>query len=271
VRTAAGARVPHAHHDGTGSCALAKALQDEGRVRQSLVAFLVLGMVSGVAHGQRPGRCTRGRLVDSRRLPERGVGFRIPETWLKRGLSFGTPALVKLIAKVARRVRARRPGSTLYVADLSFPRGGPSAWHRTHREGRDVDLIFYAIDRAGRPSPPPAHMIPYDADGFSADGERFFDFERNWALVRALIEDPRVEKIFVAHWVEDLLLGWARQHRAPAALLLRAALVLSTPGAVEPHDDHFHVRVACQPAPVRRNTARSAPADGRREATRPAR
>jgi len=235
------------------------------------VALVFFGLVSSTAHGQRLGRCTRGRLVDSRKLPQRGKGFRIPETWLKRGLSFGTPGLINLIAKVARRVRGERPGSTLYVADLSYPRGGPTAWHRTHREGRDVDLIFYALDRDGRPAPPPSQMIPYDADGFSPDGQFLIDLARNWSLVRALVQDPRVEKIFVARWVEDLLLEWARTHRQPSALLAKAAALLATPGAVEPHDDHFHVRVACKPTrSVRRTTARSAPGT-RREPARPAR
>jgi penicillin-insensitive murein endopeptidase len=257
------------------SCALAKALQDEWRVRRGLVALVLIGMVSGVAHAQRLGRCTRGRLVDSRRLPERGKGWRIPETWLKRGLSFGTPALVDLIAKVARRVRAERPGSTLYVADLSFPRGGRSAWHRTHREGRDVDLLFYAIDRRGRQAPPPEQMIPFDADGLSPDGELAFDLERNWSLIRALVQDKRVDKIFVAPWVETLILGWAQAHERSDTLVARAAQVLSTPGAVEPHDDHFHVRVACVSPTVIRNKARSGAAraggSSRRESERPAR
>ena len=118
-------------------------------------------------------------------------------------------------------------------------------------------------------------MIPFDADGLSPDGELFFDLERNWSLIRALVQDQRVDKIFVAPWVEGLLLGWARLHERSETLLARAAQVLSTPGAVEPHDDHFHVRVACLTPTVTRNTARSGPAragaSSRREPKRPAR
>jgi len=202
-------------------------------------------------------------------MPPKGAGWRIPETWLRRGLTFGTSSLIGLVKKVARRVAGTLPGSTLYVADISFPRGGRSAWHRTHREGRDVDLLFYALDREGRPAPPPEQMIPFDELGLSPDGELIFDFERNWALVRALIDDPRVEKIFVAPWVEELLLAFAREQEEAAALVARAQVILATPGRVEPHDDHFHVRVGClASAPDRHDTARSAPSRGRSPTSR---
>ena len=37
--------------------------------------------------------------------------------------------------------------------------------HRSHQSGRDVDLLYYALDEQGRPFRPDEHMAVYRDDG----------------------------------------------------------------------------------------------------------
>jgi len=217
-------------------------------VRVVLVAVFLAGMATA-ARAQMIGECTPGRLANAWRLPDQGQGWLVPETWRQRGRSFGTASMVGLIRKVAEHVQRTHPGSTLYVGDLSLPRGGKTRRHRTHREGRDADLLFYATRYDGLPAPPPSQMIRYDAYGRSRDGTLHFDQDRNWELLKVLVDDPRVERVFVAAWIEQLLLDWGRARGASPQLLARAAALMTNPRHVSPHDDHFHVRVGCERVP----------------------
>jgi penicillin-insensitive murein endopeptidase len=203
------------------------------------------------------GAANRGALFGAVLLPREGVGYVTPEPWWSRGRRYGTGELVGLIMRAAATVEQHHPGSLLGVADLSVENGGVIAGHRSHQSGRDVDLVFYALDPAGSPFPPDQHMAYYGRSGagqyarapsFSREiAERYFDLARNWALVRALLTDPEseVEHIFVSSRVRRWLLDYARQIGEPEDLVMRAARVLRRPKGVDGHNDHMHVRVRC--------------------------
>jgi len=195
-------------------------------------------------------------------LPRHGDGYLIPDTWAERGLRYGTPELVGLVERSARAVADEEPGATLYVADMSLKSGAWTQWHRSHRNGCDVDLIFFAVDDDGDPAPAPSRMAPFDDDGIAyRDGVRLhFDIERNWALVRALLTDPdaQVVRIFISAPLRQRLLDYAFETREDPALVQRAADVLGQPGDSEPHNDHMHVRIA-PPAGVQVAYARTPP------------
>jgi penicillin-insensitive murein endopeptidase len=181
-------------------------------------------------------------------LPARGPGFEVPLTWRVRGLSWGTRPLVELIQRAAQRVAHEQPGAVLYVADLSRQDGAPTEWHRSHRAGRDADLLFFARDENGEPAPAPIQMVRFDRWGvaWTLAGRRFFDTGRNWLLVRALLEDRSaiVQRIFIAEPLKERLIDWARSHGEPDALIAHADAVLGQPSDSTAHDDHMHVRVA---------------------------
>jgi penicillin-insensitive murein endopeptidase len=203
------------------------------------------------------GAVNRGALHGAALLPRVGVGYLTPEPWWTRGRRYGTVELVSLIVRVAATVDEQHPGGLLGVADLSAERGGKIAGHRSHQSGRDVDLVFYALDPAGSPFPPDQHMAYYARSGighyahapsFTRDiAERYFDLARNWALVRALLTDSEseVEHIFVSSRVRRWLLDYAEQLGEPDHLLMRATRVLRKPSGVDGHNDHMHVRVRC--------------------------
>lgn len=205
------------------------------------------------------GAANRGALYGGVMLPQAGIGYVTPEPWWSRGRRYGTVELVGLIMRAAAAVEQQHPGGLLGVADLSSASGGVIAGHRSHQSGRDVDLVFYALDPSGTPFPPDQHMAYYGHSGvgqyarapsFERDiAERYFDLARNWALVRALLTDSQseVEHIFVSARVRRWLLDYAQHLGEPEELVMRAARVLRKPKGVDGHNDHMHVRVRCSP------------------------
>lgn len=218
-----------------------------------LTLLLLTGCASlgGVSDGSSVayGFTNAGQLLNGVKIPLRGDGYVVPATWSKRGNNYGTDELVALVVRAARRVNLELPGATLYVADLSPPRGGPSAWHRSHQTGRDADLLFYANDAEGNPMRPPAQMMLFGEDGVTrAAGAKYsFDVPRNWALVRALLEDPAVDVqfLFISEPLKRMLIDYAIDKGEPRELVRRAEAILHQPVGALPHDDHLHVRIYC--------------------------
>lgn len=201
------------------------------------------------------GKANGGGITAPARLPDEGDGYRVPARWRDRGLRYGTDELVDLLIGVSRRVAAVWPQARVTIADLSPQRGGPSQWHRSHQSGRDVDLVFFVTDEAGR-AVDPEIMRLFGANGYTRDdkdigGPRLvFDTARNWSLVRALLEHQgaEVQRIFLFAPLIEMLLDHARGIGEPEAVIARAAELLTQPGDSAPHDDHMHVRIMCSAA-----------------------
>ncbi len=194
------------------------------------------------------GPCSRGpthggALTGGATMPDRGEGFALLPQTVRRDARHGHPTLVAAILRAARRIHALHPGSTLHVGDLSTMHGGNFGPHRSHTNGRDVDLAFYLASPAGEPDDLP-RMVPIGPDGAAPDGRRF-DAARNWALVALLLQDPgvQVQWVFVAAPLRASLLAEAA--RGDPALAERAERVLLQPRDSSPHADHFHIRIYC--------------------------
>lgn len=189
---------------------------------------------------------TGGWLENARKLPPRGDGYWVPPRWSARGNQYGTDELVGMVVRVGRRLQRETVGPPMGVADLAAPIGGKTRWHRSHQTGLDVDLLFFMLDDRGVPVTP--HEMWHVADdGVATVGGYRFDVARNWALVRALLEEPTVEVqyVFVYDPLKQMLLDHARAAGEPTDLIDRAEYLLQQPGDAAPHDDHFHVRVYC--------------------------
>lgn len=191
----------------------------------------------------------RGVLVAGSSLDQKGVGYR---RFRDDGVSWGHPRLVAAIERAAAQVQAARgEGAPLVVADLSSKNGGRQQRHRSHRSGRDVDLLFYVLTPDGRSVDNPG-FLHFAADGFASDDGRFvrLDLDRNWLLVKALASDDQalVQWLFVARWVEALIMEHALARGEDDTLLIRAAALMRQPSDSASHDDHFHLRVACSPS-----------------------
>jgi penicillin-insensitive murein endopeptidase len=193
------------------------------------------------------GTASHGYLHDAIRLANRGTGYQRLRP--QEGTRYGTATLVGAIERAAREVADAFPGGyPLRVGDLSSPHGGAHSRHRTHRNGRDADLLFYARDEAGLASA--GNGWPsFDRFGLAMVGRRVsrFDEARNWHLVRSLVmdEQARVKWLFCSNELKARLLRYAaRVERSPRAVV-RATWILHQPSRGDPHADHFHLRVGC--------------------------
>lgn len=207
------------------------------------------------------GTFTRGALRRGAHLHEKGEGYVVPSLWAVRDTRWGTDELVSALEHAASRVAREYPGSLLGIGDLSQKGGGDSILHKSHENGRDADLIFYAVDEKGKPVAPADSMPRYPYNDLRARtplppehgvvygpfSNRFFDVPRNWALVRALLTEPRIEiqYLFIHEKLKEKLLAWAESQNEDPAILERADALLHQPGDSMPHDDHLHVRIFC--------------------------
>ena len=192
----------------------------------------------------------RGVITDARELAKSGDGYRLLRDTSVR---WGHPRLVAAIEHAAREVAVARPGGApLMVADLSRRAGGAAEGHRSHRSGRDADLLLFATTPDGRSVPTPG-FVRFGPDGLAetrgARGKSFLriDLERQWLLVKALVasRDAHVQWIFVAHWLEAQIIEYARARGEDPELVWHAETVLLQPRDSAAHDDHVHVRIAC--------------------------
>ncbi len=161
--------------------------------------------------------------------------------------SYGHPALVLMLERSAHEVARAAPGAVMLVGDLSREPGGPLPGHRSHQSGRDADVAFYVRDAKGRPAKL-THFVTFDGNGRATDGSGLvFDDERNWLLVQAWLTDHRagILHVFISTPLRARLLAYAAAHDALRAYVNEAAALLHQPEDSTPHDDHFHVRIAC--------------------------
>jgi penicillin-insensitive murein endopeptidase len=196
------------------------------------------------------GRPWQGHLMNGVKL-EQNKHVRHVHSETRSGNVYGTWQLVQVLQRAAQRVAQRSPRAKLSVGELSAEAGGDLAGHASHESGRDVDVGFYMLDAAGH---------PYEAQSFANFNARGrgmspneslrFDTARNWDFISRLVTDAetRVQYVFVAPWIRQLLLDEGKRRGAPDNIISRASMVLTRANEKHPHANHFHVRVYCGPA-----------------------
>jgi murein endopeptidase len=187
-----------------------------------------------------------GKLVGGRRFRETPFMITVPDHATTR-VRWALPALLSVLDRASRIVARKYPGSILEVGELSRQNGGPITSHRSHQNGRDADVGFYQADLDGQPVRAPSY-VRFRGDGASPDDPTvFFDEKRNWAFVRAILEDPshEVRQIFIYAPLRARLLAYASKVGAPRDIRAKAAQAMMQPANALPHDDHFHVRISC--------------------------
>lgn len=190
-----------------------------------------------------------GHLARSMGLPLDHPALRVMPRQLARGLTYGTPPLVRALVRVAEGVQQAHPGSVLSLGHLARPFGGDIPYSVSHNAGRDVDLAFFYRDFDGNPVEP-ADFIPLDARGRSRAERVVFDAPRTWTVVKLLLLDEtlQVQWLFISKPLRAQLLEHARGVGEPVELIQRAEEVLGQPGDSRPHNDHLHLRVMCSDA-----------------------
>lgn len=192
----------------------------------------------------------QGTLTSAVELPREGVGYARYRPRSPR--YFGTRELVAALVRSAHQVTQQFPRTPpVLIGDLSARNGGFISGHSSHRSGRDVDLLYYSTTLDGVPIRTPG-FIHFGADGLArapSGGFVRLDTAREWALLSALLTDPEIQVLwmFVSREVSALILDEALARGAPLELIRRAQQVLHQPRDSANHDDHVHLRIACNP------------------------
>ena len=192
------------------------------------------------------GVTSRGRLLSARKIKPQGPHYRFFPHIAERDTVWGTDEMQRFISRVSTAVARRHKGAEMRIGNISLHGGGRSPWHHSHQAGRDVDICFYARDRAGQPVKMD-DFRKFRRTGYSRDGELVFDDERNLDVALAMLaqEETPVQWVFVARWLKRRMLNAAEKRGVAEPTRLRLAKLLRQPGDSAPHDDHFHVRLFC--------------------------
>ncbi len=173
-----------------------------------------------------------------------GVGLPLDgPTWEvmrpSRNRNWGHPAMIALLEKFSHDAAADG-WNGLLVGDISQPRGGPMrTGHASHQIGLDADIWF-------KPMPSTPYSLAgrekVGAESLLKPGTKNVLDERRWdpvyaRLLRRAASYPEVERIFVNPAIKKKLCDTVTGDRAWM-------------NKIRPfwgHDEHFHVRIGCQP------------------------
>lgn len=188
-----------------------------------------------------------GRIEGARTIPPWGEGY---TTYSILGAALGRQYVDGRVGEAltgAFAVRARaEPGREFVVGETGWPRGGRFRPHRTHRNGRSVDL-FMPLLSDGR-SFPSLSIWPWNKFGYSLEfdeqgrlGDTSIDFEALAALLlelerQAAGRELRIEKIIITPEYVPLLL----QTKSGRHLGSLAEVITRKPVWVR-HDEHIHI------------------------------
>jgi len=182
------------------------------------------------------GPTNRGRLENPVMLPtHRGYVIRTPAR------AYGTEETIRWMIDAFDAVDAKfKNTKVVRVHDISDRDGGRLRDHKSHQNGRDVDISYYQ-ERCG-PS-----------------GCRFDDFKsseldvaRQWALLEHWLRNGQAEVIFIDYRLQAKLYRYAKRRGVGKAQLDR--WIQYPRGKYEPngvirhfpnHEDHLHVRFVC--------------------------
>lgn len=208
----------------------------QGREHVAMHESLRVFAADPAAPTQSIGAPNRGRLAHGIPLPE-GDAWQLRDM---RRRAFGSRTTVESLVQAFTVFEQEYPGTPpIRVGELSAARGGRAHPHKSHRTGRDVDIGYVLRN-------PPA-------EGWRRASARDFDTERNWALIRALVETGKVQQIFVSAGLIKLL-----EAHAAKELTREELAVYFWDDAEGPHQrpvlkhqnghrDHMHVRFDCEP------------------------
>lgn len=151
-----------------------------------------------------------------------GVPFPEGRTWLlppDRTRAFGTGETILAVLAALDAYATQYPDAApIQLGELSARRGGPISGHQSHQAGRDIDIRL-VVDPAG---------------------DRF-DGERNWFLVKSLIDGGQVVAIFLNRSQQVWLRAAAEAELGVSGADRYFALISHEPG----HTIHIHVRFRC--------------------------
>jgi murein endopeptidase len=175
----------------------------------------------------------RGRLINGVKFPSQLHGYKL----LDENRSFTTPEVVGALLKASKAFKAGYPDSCdIVLGDFSCRGGGRLKGHRSHQNGRDVDIGLFAKDNA-----PLECLVPMNSNRL--------DVAKTWYMIRSLLSTHCVELIFLDRRIQARLYRHALNEGANPDDLSKIfanaggrgkpdCLIQHEPG----HISHMHVR-----------------------------
>lgn len=178
------------------------------------------------------GQPYRGFLVNGIPFPSQFRGYQLRE----EERTYATPELIGAVLDAIERVIRKYPDTCdLYIGDISGPRGGRMSRHRSHENGRDIDLGMYARENRLLPS-------------FAPMSEENLDVPKTWCLIESLLQSHRVQNIFVDQGLQKMLYRYAASQGWDENYLNNLFGAAAGPDTrtiiqhIRGHRDHLHVR-----------------------------
>ncbi len=170
----------------------------------------------------------KGHLENGVVFPNQFPGYHLRD----ESRSYTTPEVVGALLDAIEAVRTQFPDTCdLFLADFTCGCGGAAAHHRSHQNGRDVDIGLYALGNQ-----PLNTLVPMNRGNLDA--------AKTWCLIENLIASQRVQYIFLDRSVQKELYEYALTRGYDQAYLervfgnVRGSLIQHIPN----HVDHMHVR-----------------------------
>ncbi len=178
------------------------------------------------------GQPYRGRLENGVPFPTNLGGYKL--RCQKR--AYATPELIGGLLDAIETVRQRYPDTVdLFIGDISRPGGGWLRGHRSHQNGRDVDVGMYL-----KGNKPLHKFIPMNP--------RKMDVAKTWTLIEGLLQTGRVQYMFFDRRLPKPLFRYALAHGWKKSFLDRLFYNVGRPYKdsvirhARRHRDHIHVR-----------------------------
>ncbi|NTX53232.1 penicillin-insensitive murein endopeptidase [Myxococcus sp. CA039A] len=191
-------------------------VSDEDLTRRWKEDIASLGsMAVGFAHS--------GRLVNSVQFP-RGDDWIVvsPE------IAWGTQESIDYLVSAIREVRSKYPEAPpIRVNGISNKEGGYKRPHKSHQNGRDVDVGFYY------PTVDPIR---------EREREKYINVPLNWAFIRAVVTKTDIQLILVDKRVQKVLYDHALAVGEDKAWLDSLFSPVGIIRHARRHRDHFHLR-----------------------------
>ncbi len=175
----------------------------------------------------------RGSLINGVQFPSPLHGYRLTD----ENCSFTTPEVVGALLEAAEGFKAMYPDSCdVVLGDFSAKGGGRLKHHKSHQNGRDVDIGMFVKDNV-----PLERLVPMNTSRL--------DVGKTWCEIRSLLSTQCVEHIFLDRSIQVRLYRHALSEGADPedlAKIFANAGAGTKPGCiiqhVPGHLSHMHVR-----------------------------
>ncbi len=198
-----------------------------------------------VDHTRAVGFFTNGSIQDSVTISNEGPGF--VKIFRLRERGYGTASLIRMLELAAAGWRREFPiGDRIQIGDSGDHNGGYISGHGSHQNGLDVDIAYLNrshVERDPNTNGPGGYMEQFVSGGKVTAN---FDIARNWGLMKHLVAQGNVGRIFVDSVIKKTFCSQAAA-LDPALPAARRTEVLRRLRPYQNHADHLHLRLKCPP------------------------